>query len=92
MGCNVNLHKGCTIGQENRGRRKGVPELGNCVYMGINSTIVGRVTIGDDVLIAPNTYINCDVPSHSIVIGSPCKIIPREGATDGYIVNRVDYQ
>ena len=91
LGMNVNLHKGVTIGQENRGRRKGCPTLGNCVSVGINSSIVGKVTIGDDVLIAPNTYINCDVPSHSIVLGSPCRIIPREGATENYIINRVDF-
>lgn len=90
LGMNVNLHKGVTIGQENRGRRKGCPTLGNYVSVGINSTIVGKVVIGDDVLIAPNTYINCDVPSHSIVLGSPCKIIPCQGATDNYIVNRVE--
>lgn len=90
LGMNVNLHKGVTIGQENRGRRKGCPTLGNYVSVGINSSIVGKVTIGDDVLIAPNTYINCDVPSHSIVLGSPCRIIPREGATENYIINRVE--
>lgn len=90
LGMNVNLHKGVTIGRENRGRRRGCPTLGNCISVGINSSIVGKVTIGDDVLIAPNTYINCDVPSHSIVLGSPCRIIPREGATENYIINRVE--
>ena len=89
LGMNVNLHKGCTIGQENRGKRKGTPTIGNCVSVGINSSIVGKITVGDDVLIAPNTYVNFDVPSHSIVLGSPGRIIPREGATDDYIVNRV---
>ena len=85
IGENVNLHKGVTIGQENRGARKGVPTIGNCVWIGINSTVVGNITIGDDVLIAPNTYVNCDVPSHSVVYGSPCVIKPRENATEGYI-------
>lgn len=53
-----------TLGQENRGVRKGTPVIENEVWIGINSTIVGRVHIGDDVMIAPNTFINCDVPSH----------------------------
>jgi serine O-acetyltransferase len=30
--------------------------------------------------------VNFDVPSHSIVIGNPGKIIPRENATEDYIV------
>ena len=87
LGKNCSLHKGCTIGQENRGRRKGAPILGDKVWVGINSTVVGKISIGDDVLIAPNTYVNCDVPSHSIVVGNPCKIISKDHATDGYITN-----
>lgn len=40
-------------------------------------------------LIAPNTYINFDVPDNSIVLGSPGNIIPRENAVEGYILNKV---
>ncbi len=90
IGNNCNLHKGCTIGRENRGKRKGVPTLGNCVSVGINSTIVGKITIGDDVLIAPNSYINFDVPSHSVVFGSPGQIRHRDNATENYIINRIE--
>lgn len=89
IGRNCNIHKGVTIGQENRGKRKEAPVLGDCVWLGVNSTVVGAVTIGDDVLIAPNSYVNCDVPSHSIVIGNPCRIIPRDNATEGYVNKRV---
>ncbi len=89
LGENVNLHKGVTIGQENRGSRKGVPKIGSCVWIGINATIVGNITVGDDVLIAPNTYVNCDIPSHSVVYGNPCIIKSRENATEGYINHTV---
>lgn len=85
IGCNCNIHKGVTIGQENRGKRKGTPVIGNEVWIGINATIVGAVKIGDDVLIAPNSYVNCDVPSHSVVYGSPCIIKPARHATIDYI-------
>lgn len=89
IGDNCNLHKGCLIGQENRGKRKGAPILGNCVWVGINASIVGKVKIGDDVLIAPNTYVNCDIPSHSIVFGNPCIVKHRSNATQDYINNVV---
>lgn len=85
VGKNCNLHKGCTIGQENRGPRKGAPVLGDRVWVGVHATVVGKIRIGDDVLIAPNSYVNQDVPSHSIVIGNPCRIIPCDGATEAYI-------
>ncbi len=85
IGKNCNIHKGATIGTENRGVRKGTPIIGDCVWIGINSTIVGNITIGDDVLIAPNTYVNCDIPSHSVVFGNPCIIKHRDNATQDYI-------
>lgn len=89
IGSNCNIHKGVTIGQENRGSRKGTPIIGNCVWIGVNSTIVGKVIIGDDVLIAPNTFVNCDIPSHSVVFGNPCIIKHRDNATEGYINNKI---
>ena len=54
-------------------------------WVGVSATIVGDATIGNDVLIAPGVYVNCDAPSHSIVICGPRRIIAREDATDGYI-------
>ena len=89
IGKNANLHKGCTIGRENRGKRAGVPTLGDCVYVGINSTVVGNITIGDDVFIAPNSFVNFDVPSHSVVLGNPGVIHQKENATENYIIHRV---
>lgn len=89
IGKNTNLHKGCTIGRENRGARNGVPTLGDCVYVGINSTVVGNINIGDDVFIAPNSFVNFDVPSHSVVVGNPGVIHPRENATENYIIHRI---
>lgn len=89
LGKNINISTGVTIGAENRGERKGAPTIeGNC-WIGTNSVIVGNVNIGEDVLIAPLTFVNFDVPPHSIVIGNPAKIIHKENATEGYIENKV---
>ena len=85
LGKNINIHKGATIGRTNRGQLKGVPIIGNNVSIGINATIVGGIHIGDDVMIAPNSYINRDVPSHTVVMGNPAQYFPRENATEGYV-------
>lgn len=90
IGKNCNIHKGVTIGQENRGKRKGAPKIGDEVWIGVNSTIVGNITIGNDVLIAPNSYVNHDIPDHSIVFGNPCQIKYKDNATEGYINNKVN--
>ncbi|MBM7709265.1 serine acetyltransferase [Enterococcus lemanii] len=83
LGNNINIHKGVTIGQENRGIRKGTPVIGNKVWIGVNSTIVGNIKIGNNVLISPNSFVNFDIPSNSIVVGN--KIIHSKNATDYYI-------
>lgn len=89
LGKNINIATGVTIGQENRGTRMGSPTIKDNCWIGMNAVIVGNVTIGSDVLIAPLAYVNFDVPDHSIVIGNPARIIPRENATTGYINNKV---
>ena len=87
IGQRCNLHKGVTIGRESRGKRKGSPIIGDNVWIGVNATVVGKIKIGNDVMIAPNSYVNCDVPPHSIVIGNPCIIKHKDNATDKYIIN-----
>ena len=85
IGKNCNIHKGVTIGRENRGKREGCPIIGDKVWIGINAVVCGSIKIGNDVMIAANSFVNQDVPSHSIVIGNPCIIIPKENATEGYV-------
>ncbi len=90
IGENVNVATGVTIGQENRGKRKGCPKIGNRVWIGTNAVIVGNIKVGDDVLIAPLTLVNFDVPDHTIVVGNPARMIHREDATAGYITKQVE--
>lgn len=86
IGKNFNIAPGAHVSYAD-GRHKGVPTIGDNVILNINSVIVGGVNIGNNVLIAPNTFINFDVPDNSIVIGSPGKIIPRDSSpTEKYIV------
>lgn len=85
IGSQFMITHGVTIGRDIRGKRKGSPVIGNKVCIRTNSTVVGNIKIGNDVLIAPNTFVNFDVPDHSIVIGNPAKIIHRENATEGHI-------
>lgn len=57
----------------------GVPTIGDDVFIGVNSTILGHIRIGDRVRIAANTAVTTDVPSDAVVVGSPAKIYPRLG-------------
>lgn len=89
LGENCNIHKGVTIGVECRGPRQGTPVIGNRVSICVNATIVGKITVGDDVIIGPNAFVNRSIPSHSVVFGNPCIIKHRDYATEGYVCNLV---
>lgn len=84
IGSNVNLHKELPLEVKIEGDEK-APTIGNRVYIGVNSTVIGAIHIGDDVLIAANSFVNFDVPSHSVVVGNPATIHPKMNATEGYI-------
>lgn len=91
IGDNVNISKGVTIGQENRGDRRGCPVIGSCVWIGANAAVVGRIKVGSNVLIAPNAYVNFDVEDYSIVLGNPGRIIPAGNETvESYITYRYE--
>ncbi|TWP29284.1 serine acetyltransferase [Apibacter muscae] len=86
IGKNCNFSHCTTIGQT-KGRDNII--IGNKVWIGTYCVLDGNITIGNNVLIAPLTYVNFNVPDNSIVIGNPAKIIKRENATEDYINNTI---
>lgn len=90
IGNNCNIAQGVTIAQANRGKKVGVPTIGNEVWIGPNAVLVGNINIGNNVLIAPNAYVNFDVPDNSVVIGNPGIITENAYATEGYINNKIN--
>lgn len=85
IGKNFSIAQGALIGNSG-GKKSGVPVIGDNVIMGANSIVIGGVSIGDYVLIAPGAFVNFDAPSNSIVIGNPGKIIHADRPTDKYNV------
>jgi acetyltransferase-like isoleucine patch superfamily enzyme len=58
--------------------RSGTPAdiiIGNNVWLGVNSTILKGVTIGDNSLIGANSLVNKSIPSNVIAAGNPCRVI-----------------
>jgi serine O-acetyltransferase len=88
IGENCNIAHNVTIGVSRRGSKTGVPAIGNEVWIGTGAILVGKITIGNNVLIAPGAYVNFDVPDNSIVIGNPGTIKASPDATLGYINNK----
>jgi len=89
IGDNCNISQGVTIGEANRGPRKGTPVIGNNVYIGPGAKIIGAVHIGNNVAVGANCVVTRDVPDGAVVVGVPGRVISYEGSK-GYII-RTDY-
>lgn len=86
IGDRVGVMHNVTIGT-NMG--PGAPVIGNDVFIGVNSAVLGPIRVGDRVRIGANTAVTRNVPSDSIVIGSPGRVFARltpfvaKGASQG---------
>lgn len=49
--------------------------IGNNVHIGIGSTIMPGVRVGDNVIIGCSSVVTHDVPNNSVVAGVPAKVI-----------------
>lgn len=88
IGENVNISHGVTLGISNRGDNKGVPTIGNYVYIGPGAKIIGKVKVGDYSAIGANAVVTKDIPNHACAAGVPARVINMEGS-DGYVNNTI---
>ena len=65
-------------------RGVGRATIGNNCYFGAGCKVVGAVTIGDNVVVSPNSVVLTDVPGGATVLGVPARVISRE-ATSAYL-------
>ena len=49
--------------------------IGNNVWIGGSVTILPGVTIGDNVTIGAGSVVTKDIPSGTVAVGNPCKVI-----------------
>ena len=56
----------------------GKVKIGDRVFIGHKSVVFCNVTIGDDVIIKAGSIVTEDIPSDSVVMGNPARIIGRK--------------
>jgi len=76
IGNNCSLAHHVTIGSSAMGR-KGVPRIGDNVYIGAGAVVVGNIRIGDGAKIAANTLVISNVQAGSTVMGVPGRVVMR---------------
>lgn len=74
-GCYILSHDGAAhiINQDDNGT--GYVNIGNHVFIGVNSVVLRNVSIGDHAIIGAGSVVNKDVPEGAIAAGNPIKII-----------------
>lgn len=77
IGDYVIIHPDVLLGGE---RFEGAPIIGNRVFIGHGTKIVGHISVGDDVFIAPGTVVVRDIPTGCVVVGNPARIISNKGS------------
>lgn len=75
IGKNFNISQGVTIGVAGFGEKRGVPIIGENVYIGPGAKVFGKITIGNNVAIGANVVVTKNVPDNAVVAGVPAKII-----------------
>lgn len=87
IGNHVFLHSGTTIMTHDwtgwcfvESHREFIPShrainIGNNVWLGMNVTILWGATIGDNVIIGFGSVVTKDIPSNSVAVGSPAKVV-----------------
>ncbi|BCY27254.1 acetyltransferase [Flavobacterium okayamense] len=85
LGKGVLINLNCTIGHDSTigdfvEMSPGVHVSGNCKIgsysnIGTNATILPKITIGNNVIVGAGSVVTKEVPSNSLVVGVPAKII-----------------
>ncbi|PJC31276.1 acyltransferase, partial [Candidatus Roizmanbacteria bacterium CG_4_9_14_0_2_um_filter_39_13] len=52
-------------------------KIGDNVFLGVKSTILKNVTIGEHAVVAANSVVTKDVPAFSIVAGNPAHVLKK---------------
>jgi serine O-acetyltransferase len=82
IGRNCTIEQNVTLGMAGKGANRGMPTIGNRVFIGAHSMIVGRITIGDDALVFPGSIVTRSVPPRAVVMGYPARVISMDGSFD----------
>ena len=76
FGDNCRIRSGVCVGLS-RIEDPCAPVIGNNVDIGIGAKLLGRITIGDNVLIGANAVVTRSIPPNSIAVGIPAVVKPR---------------
>lgn len=89
IGRNCNINHDVTIGMAYGGQHPGCPVVGDNVYLGPGSRVIGGITLGNDVAIGANAVVTKSVPDTGVAVGVPAEVKSLKGSY-AYVIH-TDY-
>jgi serine O-acetyltransferase len=90
IGHNCSMAQNVTIGAGGRGESRGVPTIGDRVFIGAHSVIVGRIEIGEDAMICAGSMVNRPVPPRAMMVGNPARVVSFDGSFDHVVYDGME--
>lgn len=79
IGENCTLFHGVTLGSVRGGQKGGSPTLGDNVVVSPGAKVLGKIIVGNNVMIGANAVVIENVPRNAVVVGNPARIINFNG-------------
>lgn len=83
IGKNVTMYQGVTLGGTGKATGKRHPTIGNNVVISSGAKVLGSFTVGDGSKIGAGSVVLKEVPSNSVVVGIPGRIVVQDGQRIG---------
>lgn len=84
IGNNCNISQGVTIGISGQNENRGVPVIGNNVYIGANTVVAGKIYVHDNALLGACSLISTNVAESAVMLGVPAVQISSK-SSKGYL-------
>lgn len=86
IGNNCEIMQGVTIGNNIMKSRDDVASIGDEVLLCAGAKIIGKVKIGNTVVVGANAVVTHDIPSNTMVAGVPAR--PIGACDDRFVINK----
>jgi serine O-acetyltransferase len=79
IGDGCTIYQGVTLGGTSLSHGKRHPTLGRNVTVGVNSSVLGAIFVGDNAKVGGGSVVVKDVPANATVVGVPARIVAQDG-------------
>jgi serine O-acetyltransferase len=79
IGDDCTIYQGVTLGGTSLSHGKRHPTLGRNVTIGVSSSVLGAIVLGDNAKVGGGSVVVKDVPANATVVGVPARIVAQDG-------------